>query len=149
MVIGDHLAEVLRQAPGTRREIPHHRMIGIEQAVFRVDDALFAGRAGVGFFENAHVAGEALDHQGNAAIVEQPQGVGLVRRLVADALGQVKAGHGHILGAVPEAVEHHNGFIGQFTLDRLGIDQVDHRITTQQIDCLLDRCNAIGQAELR
>ena len=81
--------------------------------------------------------------------MEQTEGVSLIRRVIADALGQGQTGHGHILGGIPEAVEGDDGLICQLAPNGLRIDQVDHRVAAQQVNRLLNRGDTVGQAEKR
>lgn len=149
VVVGDRLADVLRQAPGARGVVADHRMVGVQHAVLGVHHPAFVAGGGVGLFQHRHVVREALEHQRDAAVVEQAESVGFVHRFVADPLGQAQAAHGHVLGGVPETVEGDDGVVAHLTLDRLGVDQVDHRTTAQQVHRALDRSDAIGQAEER
>ncbi len=149
VVVGDGGSEVLRQAPGLGGEVADHRMVGIEGAVFGIHHPRFAAGLGIGFFQHLHVAGEALEHQRHATVVEQAQGVGLVRGLDTGALGQGQAGHRHVLGGVPEAVEGNDGLVAHLAFDRLGVDQVDDRTAAQQVHRTLDRTDLVGQAKMR
>ncbi|MNH16939.1 hypothetical protein D3C79_765910 [compost metagenome] len=113
-------------------------MVGVERLVFGIYHTLVAAGLGVGIFKHPHVIGEALKHQGYAAVMEQSQGIGLIHRLRADALGQGQAGHGHILRGIPETVEGDDGVVAHLTFDRLGVDQVDNRTTAEQVHRTLD-----------
>ncbi|MNF90610.1 hypothetical protein D3C84_731800 [compost metagenome] len=149
VMIGDRGRHVIRQAPGLGRVVPDHGVVGIERLVLGVHHPAIGTGVGIGLFQHAHVVGEPLQHQRHATIVEQPQGIGFIAGLGANALGQGQAGHRHVLGGVPEPVQGDDGVVVHLALDRLRIDQVDDRATAQQIHRALDRGDLVAQAVIR
>ena len=81
--------------------MPDQRVVGLMALVFQLDKRL-AGSSGE--LQCFAVVAEALDEDGDAAVVEQAEGVGAVGRDEAQLFGQPRTSDGVVVGAIPELI---------------------------------------------
>ncbi len=147
MVMQHRFGDEIGQVPAPGQEIADHRMIGAQLRILDIGEQAILGHVGLG----QHRLGlrKTLDQQRNAAVVEQPEGIGDVRPHATQAFRQFGRHLGSLCRARPEALHRHILPTSQRHAQQVADDQAEHALRTEHIDRLHDGNRLVSRGKSR